>query len=151
MFTSQPCLGILPKPDLWVLLQPLTWDAFDLKLTLPVGWVSDLASIPKVLRNVLDVDGMSRCPALLHDGLYNCQQTSRAFADAQLRRALELYGESSFTAGVYWAGVRVGGWKPWDDRMARGGGMQASDFLDVPTYQRFLATGTKLVTFSAES
>lgn len=128
MFTNEPDLLILPQPDLWALRAPLRWAAPDLTLTIPAGFVTDLASIPHLLRNLLDVDGRSRCPAILHDWLYTCQRTTRAFADQQLRKALVAYGETQATAAVYWAGVRIGGWRPWDERLRRGGGIRPDDF-----------------------
>jgi hypothetical protein len=135
----------MPAPDRWALAQPVTWDAPDLKVTIPDGFVTDLASIPRIFRNILDVDGVSRFAAILHDALYCCQQTTRAFADSQLRAALIAYGESRFTAGIYFAGVRAGGWMPWDDRQRRGGGIQADDFITPESYQRYLASGAKFV------
>lgn len=134
MFITEPTLGILPSPDKWVVKSPGRWKSAALEFTLPVGFVSDLASIPKLLRNVLDVDGRSRFPALVHDWLYSGRWTSRAFADAQLRSALIEYGETPVDASIYWCGVRTFGGIYWARRNARGAGLQADDFIDVPTW-----------------
>lgn len=134
MFTTTPVLSVLPAPDKWRLEVPLRWEAPDIDLTIPKGWVTDLASIPRMFQNVMDVDGLSRCPAILHDWLYNAQFTTREFADEQLRRALILYGESAAAARVYWLGVRAGGWLPWNRRMRHGGGLQVSDFASPSDY-----------------
>lgn len=131
IFTQVPTLEVLPRPDYWAVKVPLVWESPQLTLTIPVGFITDLASIPKVFRNILDVDGRSREPAILHDWLYNTQHTTRAFADAMLREALLEYGETQATAWVYYAGVRIGGWAPWDARQQRGGGLQPDDF-DTP-------------------
>lgn len=134
MFTTTPVLSILPAPDKWRLAVPLRWEAPDLVLTIPKGWVTDLASIPHMFQNIMDVNGRSRQPALLHDWLYNVQDHTREFADEQLRRALILYGASEASARVYWLGVRAGGWVPWNRRMQHGGGLQVSDFASPADY-----------------
>lgn len=149
MFIVEPTLGILPSPDKWVLKSPGVWKSADLEATLPVGFVSDLASIPKLFRNILDVDGDSRLPALLHDSLYCCQQTTRVFADEQLKEALIAYGESSFGATVYWSGVRAGGWSHWGSSR-RPRGLVLDDFDTQANYELYLQSGAKVVTYWRE-
>jgi Protein of unknown function (DUF1353) len=138
LFTDNPALVVLPRPDYWAVVAPLVWDSPTLHLTIPVGFITDLASIPKVLRNTLDVDGRSRAPAILHDWLYCTQHSTRAFADSMLREALGEYGENAATAWVYWAGVRLGGWLPWSERQQRGGGLQPDDFDNLVDYHAAL-------------
>lgn len=143
MFLSTADLEILPKPDYWALKQPMVWRSGELETTIAEGFVTDLASIPRLLRNILDVDGRSREPAILHDWLYSCQRTPREFADAMLRNALVSYGESFSTARVYWAGVRVGGWLYWQQRLNRGGGgLQPDDFVSLDFYRAACASLT---------
>lgn len=138
LFAESPALTILPRPDYWAVVSALTWESPTLHLTIPVGFITDLASIPKVLRNTFDVEGRSRAPAILHDWLYCTQHTTRAFADSLLRQALVAYGESQATAWVYWAGVRLGGWLPWSERLQRGGGLQPDDFDNIVNYHAAL-------------
>lgn len=145
MFVVEPTLGILPAPDKWVVRSPGIWKSPDLEATIPVGFVTDLASIPKLLRNVLDVDGRSRLPALLHDSLYCCQETTRAFADAQLRAALVAYGETNVGAMTYWLGVRAGGWSHWGSS-SRAPGLTPDDFDGPDSYRLWVAGGAKVVT-----
>ena len=134
MFVGAPELLVLQRPNYWAIARVLTWRSEQLTLTIPAGFVTDLASIPRALRAVLDVNGPSRDPAILHDWLYCSQRTSRAFADHMLFQALVSYGETQLTAGVYWLGVRIGGWVPWDRRLHRGGGIQPDDFVDIDAY-----------------
>lgn len=141
MFTTEPELYVQERPDIWELAAPLQWVSPQLEMRIPAGFLTDLASIPKVLRNVLDVNGCSRAPAILHDALYNCLETSRAFADGMLQYALIAYGAGPATAWAYWAGVRIGGWHPWDERAAIGKGMHRGDFADDLHYQEYLAGG----------
>jgi hypothetical protein len=85
-----------------------------------VGTVTDLASIPRVFRNLpfLDPNGLSRRPAVLHDYLYRGGnryglQMTRKKADRVLRIALRDEGASRWVAWLFWAAVRVGGRRAW--------------------------------------
>ena len=146
--TTEPTLLVATQPDYWLLAQPLHWVSAELDIVIPRGFKTDLASIPRVLQNVLDVDGRSRCPAILHDWLYTLQPCSRAFADQMLRKALLAYGESAATACVYWLGVRAGGWQPWRSRGASG--PQVRDFGTADDYWKWYRTvGTGLTKVQA--
>src|SRR5690606_27796302 len=74
---------------------------------------TDLASIPRIFRWLLNQNGNSRRPAVLHDYLYRMQPISRAEADAIFRRALEAEGVILPGRWLYWSGVRMGGWIAW--------------------------------------
>jgi hypothetical protein len=130
-------MAVSGQPDLWALIAPLVWIDPDPALTVcvPIGFITDLASIPKAFRNVLDVNGRSRRAAVLHDWLYTRQATTRAVADAQLRKALVAEGEPASVAATYWVGVRFGGWGAWHDRLAKGGGVQRDDFTTEEGYR----------------
>ncbi|MDP9089184.1 MAG: DUF1353 domain-containing protein [Pseudomonadota bacterium] len=136
----------MAQPDYWALAAAVTWDAPDLKLTIPKFFVTDFASIPRPLKNILDVDGDSRFAALLHDALYAWGVTTRAQADEQFRRALIAYEETSTVARVYWIGVRAGGWKPWDRYRAENS-PTAESFASDGAYQAYRAAGSPFLTF----
>ena len=135
MFTTVPDLGISETPDYWFLAEPLVWVSPGLRVQIPKGFKTDLASIPAVIRNLLDVNGRSRCPAILHDWLYSSGILTREDADEHLRLALSEYGESPVTARVYWLGVRAGGWKAWNDHRAKC--ITASDFASPKDYYTY--------------
>lgn len=118
------------RPDFWELVEPVTWEGRNLSLTIAAHFITDLASIPRLVRNLLDVNGRSRSPAILHDWLYSGQWTTRSFADGQLRDALVAYGENEAEANVYWTGVRAGGWLPWWRGRKTGAGLKVCDFID---------------------
>lgn len=99
-------------PGRWVLLRDLIWHD-EQRITVPAGFVTDLASIPRPFRGVLNQNGNSRRPAVLHDWLYSTQTLSRAAADGIFRTALIAEGMGRIGATVYWAGVRAGGWVAW--------------------------------------
>lgn len=130
MFDSRVLLEELPVPNKWVLGRPLVWRDSKGTITVPAGFITDLASIPKVFRNVLDVNGASRSPATLHDWLYQSKIITRAEADALLRDALAARGVGVVQRNVFYAGVRVGGWKGWKED----GDVDVTDFVDTDSY-----------------
>lgn len=101
------------KPGLWVLLSPLIWDDGEARYEVPTGFITDLASIPRAFRWLLEQNGGSRRAAVLHDYLYRSQRTTRAEADALFRKALAREDVNAFGRFLYWAGVRAGGWIAW--------------------------------------
>jgi hypothetical protein len=114
MFLAEPELVPLKdQPDFWALAAPIKWVSSTLITTIPLGFKTDLASIPKIIRNIFDVDGRSREPAILHDWLYSTQHTTKAFADEQLRLAIIDYGDKPWQARMYWLGVHLGGASAW--------------------------------------
>jgi hypothetical protein len=115
------------KPDEWVLLRPLIYVGQDDKhYVAPRGFITDLASIPRLLRALFDINGLSRAPAVLHDFLYCIHYTTRAEADALLLEALEAAGVGWATRWSMYLGVRSGGWMYWNKR---GDGINHADFV----------------------
>lgn len=82
-------------------------------VTVPTGFSTDLASVPKVLWNVLPPMGNYSDAAVIHDWLYQHNGVTRGQADAVLNEAMEVCGVGRWTRWVIYSGVRVGGWKPW--------------------------------------
>lgn len=101
------------QPTKWRLVAPLVWMAKDRVLTVPAGFVTNLASIPIGFRNLLNVNGRSRKPAVLHDWLYRTHIMSRKEADQLFREALKAEGLGPITRNLYYAGVRIGGHAPY--------------------------------------
>ena len=120
------------KPNEWVLLRPLVWQDGAFVIEVPARFVTDLASIPGVLRGLpaFNPNGLSRRPAILHDFAYcsHCVPT-RADADQLLFDALLSAGVSRAVARAYWLGVRAGGWLYWNERRKRGGLNDHEDFV----------------------
>lgn len=106
-------------PGEWVVLAPLRWRESDGEIVVPRGFITDLASIPRALRGVLNVNGRSRKAAVLHDWGYCKQWASRTEIDALFRRALIAEGMHPALARTYWLGVRAGGWIYWRKRARR--------------------------------
>ena len=121
------------KPDEWVLLLALIYLAKNGKRYIaPRGFITDLASIPRLLRALFDINGQSRAPAVLHDFLYCMHYTTRAEADALFLEALEATGVGWATRWSMYLGVRSGGWIYWSKR---DDGITQEDFLDDDDFE----------------
>lgn len=124
MFLTRLRLEDSDTPDEWVVTDPLIWlEPGRPRIIVPAGTTTDLASIPRALRNLraLDPNGKSRRPAVLHDWLYqNAPKApeARAVADELLFRALLAEGTSRGAARAFYWGVRLGGWVAWRQHLA---------------------------------
>ena len=99
------------NPGEWQLISPLVYasSAGDIYIV-PTGMITDLASIPKLLRPAIDRNGLSRPAAVLHDYLYLIGNLSRKQADELFLEALLSCGVSGFVAkGMYWSVRAFGG------------------------------------------
>jgi hypothetical protein len=100
------------RPGYWVLIDDLIWNDGARCIIVPSGFLTDLASVPVPFRNILNINGLSRSPAVMHDFLYRTHRVPRAQADILFRDSMKSEG-MGFMRYVYWAGVRLGGWIPW--------------------------------------
>jgi hypothetical protein len=101
-------------PEEWVMLALLMfYSAAGVVYAIPRGFITDLASIPRLLRWMFSVNGISREPAVLHDFLYSTQPCTRAEADALFLEALKAVGASAVECRALYWGVRMGGWVAW--------------------------------------
>lgn len=81
-------------------------------IRVPVGFKTDLASIPRPLRGIFDRTGLSLKPAIVHDYLYtdgSIPTLPRKLCDKIFYACLRAVGVSAWTAWIYYAGVRMGG------------------------------------------
>ena len=117
--------------SLWGLQRELTYqtgaDPLEI-ITVPRGFVTDLASIPRPVWSFFPPDGPWVKGAVVHDFLYFTQGTgvwyqrrgvvrakpySRAEADHILREAMADRGIGAWAQFVIWSAVRLGGWIGW--------------------------------------
>lgn len=104
-------------PGEWVLLKDLVYvSRSGVSYRVPRGFITDLASIPKPVRGLLDVNDKHRRAAVLHDYLYCVQGLPRAEVDALFLEAMEAVNVQPWKRKLMWAGVRVGGWMYWNKR-----------------------------------
>lgn len=141
MFTTPLNLLADSVPDFWVIAAPLIWvDSVYGTLTIPQGFRTDLASIPRAFRNIpcLDPAGLSRRPAAAHDWLYAWRGWSKDKADAFLKDALIAEGAEQGVAEVFYLGVHEFGIASWD---SDAGALETRDFSS-PTAYNLWKSGT---------
>jgi len=107
---------ILPGPILWRLDQDLIIklgvNGEGLRLTVPKGFITDLASVPFLLWMIFPPHGPWAPAAVAHDYLYSrfCKGCSRFLADAIFRDLMHILGVwIPARIPIYYA-VRLGGW-----------------------------------------
>jgi len=83
------------------------------EVKVPKGFVTDLASIPRLFYSVLRPDGDYAYAAIIHDYLYWEQQTSRDVADEIFRLAMLDFKINECVANAIYDAVRLGGAPSW--------------------------------------
>jgi hypothetical protein len=78
-------------------------------ICVPKGFVTDLASIPRIPIIYLLLNGFADEPGVIHDYLYSTGIYSRAKADAILREACLTTGVPRWRAELIYLGVRLFG------------------------------------------
>jgi hypothetical protein len=105
------------RDDFWIVRAPLIWQDDDFGLIhVPPGFITDLASIPRALRNLpaFDPNGKSRKPAVIHDWLYSVGH-DKARADEFLRQAMIAEGGTVGDADAFYEAVHLFGQRAWDE------------------------------------
>lgn len=88
------------------------------RIAVPRGFVTDFASVPRILWRVLPPTGQYGKAAVIHDYLYRTSilQYSRAEADLIFYEAMEDLGVNAWTSKLmYWA-VRLFGRRAYKER-----------------------------------
>lgn len=101
------------------LIAPLVVAIDDRVIVVPIGFVTDLASVPRAFWWIPGFSPLSRSErsAVLHDWMYSISSQlpySREQADSILMEGMIADGESTLVARAYWAAVRAlagGHWK----------------------------------------
>ena len=112
-FLIQPKLQPVGNGDEWELCDPFTVriesdDGDDsVVLTVPKGFTTDLASVPRLPGAYLLFNGKARRSAILHDWLYT-ERYPREWADMVFLAAMENEVGAIPRTLMYWA-VRLGG------------------------------------------
>jgi len=104
----------------FVLVEPLVYLSAVLGgvLTVPAGFPTDFASIPRGLWNILPPIGRYDAGAVCHDMLYRdgafaARGIARSIADRVLREAMDVSGVHRFQRRLIYGGVSIGGWMVW--------------------------------------
>ncbi len=91
-------------------------------IDVPLGFMTDFASIPRIFRFLVSKWGKHGNAAVLHDYCYWAQDRSREESDRIFREAMEVSKTKGWRVFlIYWA-VRLGGSFAWSNNQARKAG-----------------------------
>lgn len=94
----------------WRLLAPFSYlDPEQGRLTVPVDFATDFASVPRLPVVFELVGAYGHAAAVLHDWLYRTATLPREQADRVFFNALRSSGIARWRAWLMWSGVRIGG------------------------------------------
>jgi len=105
---------------LWKLYRELKYQTFADVITVPAGFITDFASVPRLFWSILPPDGRYTGSAIIHDFLYAVQDRSRKEADSIFLEAMKALGVPWWKRRTMWLAVRFGGWIPWNNHARRG-------------------------------
>jgi len=85
-------------------------------IEVPNGFITDGASIPGIVQNILSPWGQYGKAAVLHDFLYKTNLLgSQKASDQLLLEAMEVLGVSKWQRVVIYRALRIGGWVAWNN------------------------------------
>lgn len=79
------------------------------KIVVPIGFITDLASIPRCLWSILPPHDYYAKAAILHDYLYKEAIGTKKEADRIFYEALLVTGMKKWLAKLFYLGVKLGG------------------------------------------
>lgn len=107
----------LPKTDrksqqLWVPVVSIDFILNGIEYHIKPGFVTNLGSVPKIFRNLVDKADETTLAYIIHDYLYSkdAEGVTRKDADKTLYKVALMCKQTKFEAGLAWIGVRIGGW-----------------------------------------
>jgi Protein of unknown function (DUF1353) len=106
------------REPIYFLTAPISWTPNPgqeryAAVTVPKGFVTDFASIPRPFWSALRPDGEYAYAAVVHDYLYWTQTRSREEADQILKMAMEDFDVGTVTIQTIYGAVRLGGKGAW--------------------------------------
>lgn len=126
-FLTSPGLVPVPKSDtLWYLDADLVVEighplrGFYIKLTVPRGFVTDLASVPELLRSAINAFGRHTMAAVIHDWLYFLGCPSKEIADMIFLLAMENLNVPEARAKLMTYAVSGFGQSAWENHRHQG-------------------------------
>ena len=101
----------------WIVRQPLTYriGISNASMTVPIGFVTDFASIPQALQSIIRQNGLYILPAVVHDYLYWKQTCTREQADQIFMLGMIENKVADVHRFPIHAAVRAAGSFAWDD------------------------------------
>lgn len=110
-----PTFAVDTHSDGWIVATEGHFKGFGIEVWMPEGFKTDFASIPRVARSLISVNGKHRLPALIHDRLYSIGY-ARKKADEVFRRAMLQANVKPIKAWTMYCIVRTFGAAAWRAR-----------------------------------
>lgn len=98
------------KKGLWKTEHEFTYTWGKYRITVPAGYVTDLASVPRGFWNLIPKDGTYDQAAVLHDYIYGTHSFDRKTCDRIFLEAMKELGVGWWTRGTIYNAVRAFGW-----------------------------------------
>jgi len=105
------------EEGIWCLVLPLIYDSgiLDKTITVPEGFCTDFASVPRVPFVFEAFGDRAHRESVIHDFLYQTAMVERSVADRVFLEAMKVRGKKPWIRWCMFLGVRLGGWKAWND------------------------------------
>ena len=117
-FTDKLVVSPLKKHQ-WVLERDLTYEighkGSGKEIVAPEGFITDFASIPRLLWSIYSPFDTYLQAAVIHDWLYWEQTQTRKRADQIFTEGMKVLGVGIFTRNILFQNVRVFGWMAWNN------------------------------------
>lgn len=107
-------LKLSPRSEKWVLDLPLVYEIEGDIITIPPGFETDLASIPRIAQPFIPVNGLHRSAAIIHDYLFVVQIYDRERTDKIFLQAMKDSNVSWLERTIMYAAIRAFGAVPWE-------------------------------------
>ena len=123
-FTGESSYGAFVDHDYYFLRSSLNWQSeiensvYPELITVPLGFVTDFASIPRMAWTLVPKDGRHTIPSILHDWLYweqdDIPSMTRDLADAIYNESMKIVGVKSTYRTVIYNTVKHFGGRAWN-------------------------------------
>lgn len=116
-FTT-PLILEFVNEERWILKKEFSYrvggENSQMEINVPVGFITDFASIPRVLWIILTPYGIYGKAAVLHDFLYATQSSTRKWCDQIFLEAMKVLNVSFLKRRTMYRAVRLFGWRSWN-------------------------------------
>lgn len=89
-------------------------------ITVPVGFDTDFASIPRIFWGILPPNGRYGKAAVVHDYCYRTACYDRKTSDVIFLEGMCVLGVGELTKAIIYYAVRLFGWHAWNERRSQG-------------------------------
>lgn len=121
LFIGKPAFYLFVDMDYFGLLAPVKWipDSYrNIGIQIPTGFVTDFASVPRILWSLFPPIGRYGYAALFHDYVYWQQEITRKSADLVFNDTMKELGVPTWKRTMLFLAVRLFGRSAWRNNAA---------------------------------